>query len=152
MVTLYDKYSKVEYKSVGEITADIIKGKKNFIVEIPNSNIKGLDLEFRIVDDGHIIFESEKSKPRKLVLRLVDGESYYIHYDGWYPLGDFNVTEITEKIIGLYKNLEEGKYSLELERTRARGVAGITGGCPPYYHIKFLSVDGKDLIKAHPSD
>ena len=145
MSILYDKYGKKEYKSLDEITSDIInEDKKEFVLEIPNSKINGLDLVFYITDHSNTYGKEMPS--RKLKLRLLDGDSYYIHYGGWRTIKEFNDKEIkerfnhreiAEKIVSLYKNLREEKYLLELEKVKDSY----------YYRIKSLSVDGKDWIK-----
>lgn len=146
MTTLHDKYSRVDYNSTEEIITDMMKGQKHFVIEIPNRNIKGLDLEFYIKDDGHIISESKKKIQRTLLFRLVDGEPYYIHYDGWRKIEELDITGIANKIIEIDNNLKEDKYDLVLGRTSAEGVGGITGGCSPYYCIKSFLIDGKEII------
>ena len=79
-------------------------------------------------------------------MRLVDGKPYYIHYDGWCNLGNFDSEEIAKKMVEINSSLRENKYILELERTYSAG-SRLTGGCPSYYRIKSFSIVGKEIYK-----
>lgn len=154
MAVFCDKRDGIEYNSIEELTADIIKtsGGRSFTVGIPNDNIEGLDLEFRVERtkklgwDEEKRLESEGVHRRELYIRLLDGEAYYIHYGGWLEVGEFDAPELAKKLIDIQLDLREKKYLLKLEVDHPRG-GYIVGGCPPYYRIKTFAVDGIEIAR-----
>ena len=149
MSILNDKRGEIRYESVDEIIKDLMRGKKKFVVEVPNSNIQGLDLEFCVNgNDDAPVPENEAKNHKKLSVRLVDGGSRYCHYEGWSEIGKYAIPKIAEKLVEINKGLQEQKYKLQLESISHSGMGSITGTVLPYYRIKEFSVNGKRIAHA----
>jgi len=138
MVKLYDKYAKQKYKTTKEILQSIKTGKEKFIIEIPNNNIKGLDLEF--------ILEPVYPEKRliNLDVRLLDGDEFPSlrekSYQGWYEIGKFDALATAKKLMEISSYLEKNDYKLELKTVYSAEVGGA-----PYYIIKSFIINKKEI-------